>query len=350
MLLLQLVLVCVAAATLSKLGATNSYISGAAAFSFAVRMNLDIVSTTTLVVGAYLTSYFIGTELELDGASSELQTALVDSSELTTNAKRIITWLRILIVLVFVLLPIPKPAAYISGLNAVVLVSVLVISIVPNRELLRGGIVVLVQTVLLLICLKLVNSSMPVPAMIGGMAIANNGIDESNDEVRPPGLIRLMFMLAIAWLTPGLTLGLIGSAILPSSRLKSVWILLASSAIEGWTLHVCLAGYNSSKSMLGDLLSQVLFIKPDAHLYMCVAIAIACSIVVYRLFMSVPCIDKSRRELSLSLLLLQGVMAVGWWMLLFLAVGYVVKLVMDILDVKSKELLSISMFVPIIGG
>lgn len=128
--------------------------------------------------------------------------------------------------------------------------------------------------------------------------------------------------VGLSLVCPGVGVGISSALVTPAP--SQVFLSLTNMAIEAYTLGSCLYGNGSSKTMLGAALSTNWLGVPSMDFLAAVPIILALPIVANALLIALP-ITPTRGLpflwISSALLVFQGVLMMGPWTLVFIALG-----------------------------
>ncbi|MBC1218084.1 hypothetical protein GNE08_28260 (plasmid) [Trichormus variabilis ARAD] len=353
-----IITICFIAAIVSKLG-ISPYIASAATISLSISLHLPLNKVIILCVAAYCTSYWVYSAFEVAGLSIDLQTTLAGVEINPSRSMVLIAMLlRMGIFFLFMLLPIGKPTIYIEGFLLVILVIVLVISI--SNNLTADLLTVLIQAVLFGICFFIADrfafDANLTPALLASMGVCRLLMsDVGKGEILSPvliapGLIRCGFILVLTWITPGFSFSLISNSLLPATYTRSIWLAALSAGVEGWALRICLSGETTGKTMLSWLLVQQLGTGRypfDSAMIISIWLVVILSMIIALVMLNIPAWLKPAREIGIFLLVLQGALVSGGWVILFIIVGCLMQLIRLTFGGK-QEVLATGFLIPIL--
>jgi hypothetical protein len=250
---------------LAKHSLTSPYLAGAAAMTICVYLQASPPAKVIAVVLAYLLVYLLNEDVDINqllARGEESSTEL--SSAHWMRVARVVT------LIVFLWLPIPKAPGFLTGVWALLIVATLIYlnKDVWHRGTLPGFLILTTMSVgiaaLLFWLLKmfwLVNTPMlpliaglAIPNLINpqyqGKSLAERGIDQ------PPGVSQVVYTFLLAWITPGLSLSAATNALIAPGVYRVLIANLVSVALEGWNLGLIIrgGGGTSAKTPLADLL------------------------------------------------------------------------------------------------
>lgn len=174
-------------------------------------------------------------------------------------------FVKLVVLLCFIFLPIPKPAFYIQGPIAIIISTTLYCC---NSQRKSSQIItaVVVQTVLFMILGALFNKfsdhNSYTMALIAAVSIPNliepsqrEDTHDLYDNEVDVGWLPLAFSFLLTYLTPGFSSSVITKSVFLPGISQTVAGAILEAAIEGWALHITLKTEITTKSVLGDLLS-----------------------------------------------------------------------------------------------
>jgi hypothetical protein len=163
--------------------------------------------------------------------------------------------------LLFLVLPIPKPASYFTGIVAFFVLYCVVFLNSPQKDNFFLG---LLGFLLVYILLSITNffffNSNLVIASVSGLAISNLLLKHEDDIDMyegdyPPHPIFAFLALFIPWISPGFSLNTSICAFVHPGRWQSILGSMFSLIIEAWNLGLLCRGELSSKTPLASILT-----------------------------------------------------------------------------------------------
>ena len=249
---------------LAKHSLTSPYLAGAAAMTISHYLQASPPVRVIAVVLAYLLVYLLNEDVDVNQLLARGEESAVELSGAGwMKVARVIT------LVAFLWLPIPKPPGYLTGVVALLIVGSLIYlnKDVWHRGTYLGFLTLTAMSVgiaavvfWLLKMFWLVNTPMlpllaglAIPNLIDpqypGKSLAERGIDQ------PPGVSLVLYVFGLAWITPGLSLSAATNALIAPGVYRVLIANLVSVALEAWNLGLIIRGGGSaSKTPLADLL------------------------------------------------------------------------------------------------
>ena len=239
---------------LAKCGAITPFIAGGLAIAYG---SINKVSYETLIISTllfYFAAYFANTWSETNERSmTTVQGINAGYKPLPLFILKAIT------LLIFTILPIPKPTFYIQGLIAIVIAVTLYCCSTDDNPL--GSIIF--QSIVFITLEALFNRfsehSSYTMALIAAVVIPSllfptrtKSIYDNDAVINP---IRLATALTLTLFTPGLSSNAITKSLFLPGLSQSIAGSTLDAAIEGWALHIALNNQITTKAVLGDLIS-----------------------------------------------------------------------------------------------
>lgn len=307
----------------------------------------------SVVIGCYMFSHAFAGVNELAGYSVDPTTSLVTN----TGTKADHTdkaWLKPALVVLFFLLPIGKPPAYLMGAGGLVFVLIL---LVTNKRLSKRGLVaVLIQTVTLGISLSLFNQNHTtgVMALIAGVVIPDllfgNKAAPATTSTKPSAL-SIFATSCVTWLTPGLSMQPVSACFMGNTTYRPLTLSLMSSAIEGWQLHQFAAGTQAAKTPLGDILVNEFQTISNATASVGLLTALCCACILIFQPPANPTVLKLGKPYLIGSLVTQAVITAGpLWAIVFILIGTVNHLVQKVLAPNNEDIKTLSFLMPVVAG
>lgn len=248
---------------LAKHSLTSPYLAGAGAITIAHYLQTSPPIKVIAVVLAYQLVYLLNEDVDVNQLLARGLESAVELSSGWMKAGRVIT------LIAFFWLPIPKPPGYLTGVWALLIVGTL---IYLNKDIWERGTYLgfLLLTAMsvgaaalamwLLKLFWLVNT--PIIPLLAGLAIPNlinpQYAGKSLAErgiTAPPGVTQVVYTFLLTWITPGLSLSAATNALIAPGVYRVLIANLVSVALEGWNLGLIIRGGGSAtKTPLADLL------------------------------------------------------------------------------------------------
>lgn len=253
---------------LAKHSLTSPYLAGAGAITIAHYLQASPPIKVIAVVLAYQLVYLLNEDVDVNQLLARGLESAVELSSGWLKAARVVT------LIAFFWLPIPKPPGYLTGIWALLIVGSL---IYLNKDIWERGtylgflllttisVGIAAITIWLLKIFWLVNT--PIIPLLAGLAIPNlinphlvtthlQGKSLAERGITaPPGVTQVLYTFLLTWITPGLSLSAATNALIAPGVYRVLIGNLVSVAIEGWNLGLLLRGGGSAtKTPLADLL------------------------------------------------------------------------------------------------
>jgi hypothetical protein len=313
----------------AKSGAMTPFIAGGLGIAYGTATHADYQSMLSAVILFYFTAYFANTWAESENKS---MTTMFNINAGAEPLGLMIT--KLITLMIFALLPIPKPAFYVQGLLAILVAVTLFCmnSALPAKYMLS---VMFIQWIIFL-CLGglfnyFSNYESYSMALIAAVAIPNLINPSQNVGHYSPyedganvGPLSLAGSFLLTYLTPGYSSNVITKSIFLPGLSQSIAGTLLDSAVEGWAIHIALTNQITTKAVLGDLLSLPqlewsTFTPYNSLKLVMISLPILAAIVV----MFTPALNVDLPVFIPCLLIaLQSTLTCGFfWTILFIAAG-----------------------------
>lgn len=262
--ILILCIIIIIVGLLAKSGGITPFIAGGIGIGYSSHFHLTYQFTLAITLLLYFIAYYCNSWTE---ASNRSMTTNINTSGLKADFGVVI--LKAAIIMLFILLPIPKPPFYLVSIPAIILTSTLLYTNNHEDDYLSWIIPVILQTILFAFIGGLLErystSTTPTMALIAAIALpnllfehdmntyyANSYADPNELNLHP---IPWIFAFFISWITPGFSSSIVSKSIFQRGHSVTFAALLIEAALEGWTVHIALLGDITTKSPLGDLLA-----------------------------------------------------------------------------------------------
>lgn len=370
--MLKLILILLGSAlltgALSKRALITPYGAGAFGLFLGSLFNLTFAPLTFTVILLYLTASLGNAIPEADGEG--VDTSVILNARHAHGYNRAESFLyKTGALVLFTILPIGKPDAYISGFPAFVLAIVMLFANLGNSDVEKEGAEILaipVQTIILSLCLWFaywhthavspmlgIISAIAVPKLLFPDRRAVEEVETMHDAFSP---IRTVFALLIVWLTPGFSTSAVTACLYPTGRPRLLAAVGLEGAVEGYVLHLLLNNQTSGKSPLGDLLALPytnwgsFTLSTPLYLLILAALILAPLCVIFS-----PLLPISPTPFSTAAIIMcQAVVTLGVWAWLFLAAGCLCLFIRRSLSQNCKhpkeETEALALFVPMLFG
>lgn len=256
--LLTILAIAFTISVLAKSGVITPFIAGGLgiAYSSITQASYEQLLLSTILF--YFIAYFANTWAETDNRS---MTTMINLS--AGGSPLPLFTLKVAALIIFSLLPIPKPAFYLQGILAIIIAVTIYCRNSPYKtsDLLIG---VTIQTVIFITLGLLFNRfsdhSSYSMALIAAVAIPNllnpstPGRQGYENEV-DVSLFSIACTFFLTYITPGYSSSVITKSVYLQGKSQMVAGAILESAIEGWALHIALTNQITTKAVLGDLLS-----------------------------------------------------------------------------------------------
>lgn len=251
--MLIILLIAAAISVLAKSGAITPYVAGGIAIAYGSinQVNYETLFITTILF--YLVAYFANTWAENQGRS---MTTMLNMSAGANPLPLLLV--KVITLLAFMILPIPKPAFYIQGLFAIIIAAAL------YRAATGILMPIIYQTIVFMTLGWWFNQYADYQsysmALIAAVAIPNL---LHPDKPRPTvydkdvdvGFTRMALSFFLTYMTPGFSSNVIIRSLFLPGLSQIISAAALEAAIEGWALHIFLNNQITTKTVLGDLLS-----------------------------------------------------------------------------------------------
>jgi hypothetical protein len=344
-----------AISVLAKSSVITPFIAGGLGITYGTVTQSSYITMLYVTILFYFVAYFANTWAESDNRSMTSMINIIQptAGELS-KAKHPSLILKIITLVIFTLLPIPKPPFYIQGILAIT-IAVTFYCMNSHRE--AGDVItcVIAQTFILItlgvLFNRFSNHASYSMALIAAVAIPNllkpgsgpGGYSPYQNDANI-GLISLAVSFFLTFITPGysansitksvsffltfITPGYSANSITKSMFMPGVSQLVAGtildSAIEGWALHIALNNQTTTKAVLGDLLSLPELEWSTFTPYNSVKLVMLClPIIAALIVVSTPMLNVSVPIIvPCSILMLQATISCGLlWSALFILCG-----------------------------
>ena len=370
--MLKLILILLGSAlltgALSKRALITPYGAGAFGLFLGSLFNLTFAPLTFTVILLYLTASLGNAIPEADGEGVDTSVILNARHAHSYNRAESFLYKTGALVL-FTILPIGKPDAYISGFPAFVLAIVMLVSNWANTETEESNPqleILFFQTIILSLCLWFAywhtHAVNPMLGIISAIAVPKllfpdrrvvTEVETMHDAFSP---IRTVFALLIVWLTPGFSTSAVTACLYPTGRPRLLAAVGLEGAVEGYVLHLLLNNQTSGKSPLGDLLALPytnwgsFTLSTPLYLLVLAALVLAPLCVICS-----PLLPISHTPFSTAAIIMcQAVVTLGVWAWLFLAAGCLCLFIRRSLSRNCKhpkeETEALALFVPMLFG
>jgi len=371
--MLKLILILLGSAlltgALSKRALITPYGAGAFGLFLGSLFNLTFAPLTFTVILLYLTASLGNAIPEADGEGVDTSVILNARHAHSYNRAESFLYKTGALVL-FTILPIGKPDAYISGFPAFVLAIVMLISNWANSEEEDKEdpqlIILFFQTIILSVCLWFAywhtHAVNPMLGIISAIAVPKllfpdrrvvTEVETVHDAFSP---IRTVFALLIVWLTPGFSTSAVDASLYPTGRPRLLAAVGLEGAVEGYVLHLLLNNQTSSKSPLGYLFALPytnwgsFTLSTSLYLLILAALLLAPICVIFS-----PLLPISPSPYSTAAIIMcQAVVTLDHWAWLFLAAGCLCLYIGRSLSQNCKhpkdETEALALFVPMLFG
>lgn len=253
--LITITLIACCISFLAKSGGITPFTAGGIAIAYGTinQVSYEFLLYTTITF--YLVAYFSNTWAETNSRSMTTMFGISDGAN---------PWplyiLKFIVLIIFMLLPIPKPPFYIQGLPAILIAGTLYY--MGSRR--PVVIALIVQTIVFFSLGAVFNAyadhnsySM---ALIAAVVIPNlltkPYASHSNHEREVNvNFTALGTGFILTYLTPGFSSSVITRSLFMEGVSQSIAGAVLEAAIEGWALHIMLMNQITTKTVLGDLLS-----------------------------------------------------------------------------------------------
>lgn len=321
--LIIIALIAVGISILAKSGSISPYVAGGIAIAYGSINHFSYKQLFSTVILFYLIAYFANTWAETQGRS---MTTMLNISA-GANPYPVLL-LKLSALLIFMLLPIPKPPFYIQGLVGIIIAAGLYYA--------TTGILmpIIYQTIIFMTLGGMFNQfsdyqsySMALIAAVVIPSLLHPDPPKSTiyDKDVDVSYERLAISFFLAYMTPGFS----SNVIIKSLYLPGVSQILAAAileaAIEGWALHIFISNQITSKTVLGDLLSLPELEWSSFTPYNSLKLVILCLPIIAALITLVtPALNVALPTLVPCVVLaMQSVMTCGLiWSIIFIGAGY----------------------------
>lgn len=349
---------------LARYSLTSPYLAGAGALTICFYLQASPPIRVIAVVLAYLLVYLLNEDVDVN--------QLLARGEESPSQSQSEGWMkvaRVITLITFFWLPIPKPPGYLTGVVALLIVGTLIYlnKDIKEKESYLGFILLTAVSVgiaaLVIWILKmfwLINT--PIIPLLTGLAIPN--LVNLNPQ-KPkkslaergitgiPGVSLVLFTFGLAWVTPGLSLSAATSALISPGVYRVLIANLVSVALEGWNLGLIIRGGGSaSKTPLANLLltTSKLTQSPAldgqglgyAALIAVFVLAVVPAIIVYWLSTK----HTTSSEQAIFILVLQAFASSGLISIVIIPLGIGLALLQSILMPRSQEVRSLIIMSP----
>lgn len=327
--LLTILLIAAAISLLAKASVITPFTAGGLGIAYGTITQSSYTSLLYVTILFYFVAYFANTWAESDNRS---MTTMINSNAGANPYPLLL--IKVIVLVIFTLLPIPKPPFYLQGILAITLA---VTFYCMNSHAPAGDIItcVIAQTFIFLtlgiLFNRFSNHASYSMALIAAIAIPNllnpgkgpGGYSPYQSQANI-GLISLTVSFFLTFITPGYSANSITKSMFLPGVSQSLAGTILDSAIEGWALHIALSNQITTKAVLGDLLSLPELEWSTFTPYNSVKLVMLCLPVVAALI--VVCTPMLKVNVPIivpcSILMLQATISCGLlWSALFILCG-----------------------------
>jgi hypothetical protein len=333
--LITILIIAMAISVLAKSSVITPFIAGGLGITYGTVTQSSYITMLYVTILFYFVAYFANTWAESDNRSMTSMINIIQptAGELS-KAKHPSLILKIITLVIFTLLPIPKPPFYIQGILAIT-IAVTFYCMNSHRE--AGDVItcVIAQTFILItlgvLFNRFSNHASYSMALIAAVAIPNllkpgsgpGGYSPYQNDANI-GLISLAVSFFLTFITPGYSANSITKSMFMPGVSQLVAGTILDSAIEGWALHIALNNQTTTKAVLGDLLSLPELEWSTFTPYNSVKLVMLClPIIAALIVVSTPMLNVSVPIIvPCSILMLQATISCGLlWSALFILCG-----------------------------
>jgi hypothetical protein len=351
---------------LAKKGMIMPYSAGALGIFIAAFYQVPYRPMIFIIISLYLICSLGNGIPEAEGISMDTA-MLIDNGSSKISANPIKTFFaKCLMLVMFIFIPLPPPSVHIPGLFAMILISVMLYMNRQNhaaRDSFLGFILAIgIQAGLIAWVSMYVESytddlggamaimcCLSIPGFLFPSLKAERDLADHQVTFR---IVPTIFAAIFAFYTPGLTSSAVASSFFPPDQHRLIGVAALEGAIEGYIIHLIMGNYLSHKSPLGDLLGsqwvnwgQFTCDFPTI-LWILAAVAIGIAGAIFS-----PCLSFApSRTLSVSLLMMQGILTGGSSTWLFILVGFICLFIRRKLCRYSDETIATAFIIPTIFG
>ena len=316
---------------LAKSSVITPFTAGGLGIAYGTVTQSSYITLLYVTILFYFVAYFANTWAESDNRS---MTSMINIGKSNNPYPSLI--LKVITLVIFTLLPIPKPPFYIQGILAIT-IAVTFYCMNSHRE--AGSIItcVIAQTFIFItlgvLFNRFSNHASYSMALIAAVAIPNllkpgsgpGGYSPYQNDANI-GLISLAVSFFLTFITPGYSANSITKSMFLPGVSQLVAGTILDSAIEGWALHIALSNQITTKAVLGHLLSLPELEWSTFTPYNSVKLVMLClPIIAALIVVSTPVLNVSVPIIVPCIILaIQSTVSCGLlWSALFILCGYI---------------------------
>ena len=350
---------------LAKKGMMSPYAAGGFAICISSHYSLGFNMLAFVLLSLYLVCVLGNGIPESKGFSLD-QSMLVNNGGSQLEVRGEITFFfKAGMLLLFTFLPLPPAPAHITGLPAIIVISILVIMGSNTRSqwnnpfgyivaiLLQGLLIGLGTWIVDYLTMDLggmmaIICATSIPGFLFPAHRVEEDLEDLDDMSSVPKIVAIVMGVIFTFYTPGLSSSAVACSFTPPDRTRLVTISALEGAIEGYVVHQFLNSHLTHKSPLGDLFGNEFLkwgsftINVTTFYWLIAAVIISIVAAIFSPYLEF----KPSKYFAVGALLFQGIVFCGPSVWIFIVIGFLCLGLRRVLCYNGDDTLAVAFIIP----